>query len=171
CLQLQGHGFRRFIILNGHGGNCKSIECTGMKLYEKGCLLCRVDWWILAGQLNEAWRGGHGGAEEARGVMAWDEDLIKKEHLYTGESTQNDLGDELPYASWTAVSFDGGTVTVPRPVRSFTDNGWLAHGIENDEPFKATPEEGRKMLTRVAKYVADLCGVFGKAPLPAAEKE
>lgn len=170
CDQLLDYGFRRIIVLNGNGGNAKAIETVGLKVYRKGALLCRVDWWLLAGQLDPLWRGGHGGAEETRGVMAFDDALIKREYLELGEETINDISEELPYASWTSVSFKGGTVAIPRPIKNITKNGWLAHGIAHDEPFRATREEGQRMLEATADYVADLCGALERAPLPTPEK-
>ena len=63
CGQLFDYGFRHFIIVNGHGGNSKSIEATCQYLYKRGARAARVDWWLIAGQINPAWKGGHGGGE------------------------------------------------------------------------------------------------------------
>ena len=166
CNQLFDYGFRRFVILNGHGGNNKPIELVGLDLYKRGAYLAIVNWWLLAGQLNPDWKGGHGGAEEAAGVMAVDPALIRKEYLTLGENIRNDISDELPSGSWTAVDFKGGSVTIPRPVNRITDNGWLAHGMGSDEPTKATEEWGRAMLIAVAEYVKDFIGALERAQLP-----
>lgn len=166
CNQLYDYGFRRFIILNGHGGNNKPIELVGLDLYKKGAYLAIVNWWLLAGQLNPAWKGGHGGAEEAAGVMAVDPALIKEEYLSLSENIRNDVSDELPSGSWTAVDFKGGSVTIPRPVNRITDNGWLAHGMGSDEPTKANEEWGREMLNAVAEYVKDFTQALERAKLP-----
>lgn len=166
CNQLYDYGFRRFIILNGHGGNNKPIELVGLDLYRKGAYLAIVNWWLLAGQLNPEWKGGHGGAEEAAGVMAVDPSLIKREYLSLGENIRNDVSDELPSGSWTAIDFKGGSVTIPRPVNRITDNGWLAHGMGSDEPTKATPEWGRAMLDAVAEYTCDFIKALERANLP-----
>lgn len=40
CDCLYRYGFRKFIILNGHGGNCKAIEQVGMELHKKRSLAC-----------------------------------------------------------------------------------------------------------------------------------
>ena len=166
CNQLYDYGFRRFIILNGHGGNNKPIELVGLDLYRKGAYLAIVNWWLLAGQLNPDWKGGHGGAEEAAGVMAVDPSLIKTEYLTLGENIRNDVSDELPSGSWTSVDFKGGSVTIPRPVNRITDNGWLAHGMGTDEPTKAKPEWGREMLDAVADYTCDFIKALERAKLP-----
>lgn len=170
CHQLFDHGFRRFIILNGHGGNVKSIEQVGLELYRRGAYLAMVNWWLLAGQLRPEWKGGHGGAEEAAGVMAVDPTLIRTEYLTLGENIRNDVSDELPSGSWTAVEFGGGSVTIPRPVDRITGNGWLAHGMGTDEPTHATREWGVEMLNVMADYVKNFAAALERAPLPKEEK-
>jgi len=166
CGSLYDYGFRHFIIVNGHGGNSKSIEGTAHYLYRRGARLARVDWWLIAGQLNPDWKGGHGGGEEAAGVMAVDPSLIKSEYLIEGENMRNDLGDELPSYSWTNVLFKGGQITVPRPIEDITDNGWLTHGMGSDAPTKATEEWGKEMVETMAQYIADFVPVFSRVKLP-----
>ena len=48
---LYRYGFRRFIILNGHGGNCKAIEAVGMHLHQKGAYLANLNWWLMVGEI------------------------------------------------------------------------------------------------------------------------
>ena len=72
CDQLYQYGFRHFMILNGHGGNSAAIQAVGLHLYHKGALLANLNWWLMAGQIDPAWAGGHGGGEETAGVMAVD---------------------------------------------------------------------------------------------------
>ena len=165
CDQLYDYGFRKFIILNGHGGNCKSIDSVGMHLYDKGALLSCINWWLIAGELNPLWKGGHGGGEETAAVMAVDPSLIKYEYLSEGENIKNDLSEELPSSSWTSVKFKGATISIPRKIKSITDNGWLAHGMGNDAPTRANKEWGTEMLETVATYVVDFTKAFEKVKL------
>ena len=164
--QFYGYGFRHFIILNGHGGNTAAINAVGMHLNRKGAYLAILNWWLMAGQINPEWAGGHGGGEETAGVMAIDPKLIKTEYLHLPEGTRNDISDELPYAAWTNVSYKGVNITIPREIRYIADNGWLAHSFPHDVPGRATEEWGRKMLQTMADYIADFAEAFGRAPLP-----
>ena len=166
CDQLYGYGFRRFLILNGHGGNTAAIQAVGAHLYRKGAYLAILNWWLMAGQINPEWAGGHGGGEETAAIMAVDESLIKREYLQLGENIRNDLGDELPYGAWTSVKYKGVSVTVPREIRQITDNGWLVHSFRGDVPTRATPEWGREMLSATADYIVDFAQQFAKAQLP-----
>ena len=70
--QLVSYGARRFVFLNGHGGNVKSLSMVSMDLNDAGCLAAVVNWWKVAPQLNPAWGGGHGGAMETSANLAID---------------------------------------------------------------------------------------------------
>ena len=164
--QLYRYGFRHFMILNGHGGNSASIQAVGMHLYRKGAYLANLNWWLMAGQLNPEWAGGHGGAEETAGVMAVDPSLIKHEYIGLDEGIKNDVSDELPSGAWTNVVFKGANVVIPREIKDITDHGWLAHSFKNDQPTRANETWGKEMLETVAKYIAEFGEVFGKAELP-----
>ena len=166
CDQFYRYGFRHFMILNGHGGNTAAIQAVGMHLYRKGAYLANLNWWLMAGQINPDWAGGHGGGEETAGVMAVDPGLIKKEYLELPEGIRDDVSAEIPTGAWTNVQYKGVAVTIPREIKDITDNGWLAHAFKNDPPTKATPEWGNEMLSAMADYIADFGQVFGRAPLP-----
>ena len=170
CDQLFDYGFRRFIILNGHGGNNTSITMVGHHLFRRGAYLAIVNWWLLAGQLRPEWKGGHGGGEETAAILGIDPSLVRSEHLAQPEGFRNDISDELPSTSWTGVSFQGGLVTIPRPMHHITDNGWDAHGMGIDPPTKATREWGMEMLNVMADYTRDFIETLQRAPLPGKEE-
>ena len=170
CDQLYRYGFRHFLILNGHGGNTAAIQAVGMHLYRKGAYLANLNWWLMAGQLNPQWAGGHGGGEETAGILAVDPKLIKAEYLHLPEDIRNDLGDNLPYSAWANINYKGVSVTVPREIRDITDNGWLVHSFKGDLPTRATEEWGKEMLATVADYIADFSEEFEKAAPPAPQK-
>ena len=170
CDQLYRYGFRHFLILNGHGGNTAAIQTVGSHLYRRGAYLAILNWWLMAGQINPEWAGGHGGGEETAAVMAVDPSLIKYEYLDMPEGVRNDLGDALPYGAWTSVQYKGVSVAVPRAIRDITDNGWLVHSFKGDVPTRATPEWGREMLEATADYIADFGKVFANTALPAKQE-
>jgi len=166
CDQLYRYGFRHFLILNGHGGNTAAIQAVGMHLYRKGAYLANLNWWLMAGQLNPAWAGGHGGGEETAGVLALDPKLVKSEYLHLPEGIRDDLGDPLPYGAWANILYKGVSVTVPRELKDVTDNGWLVHSFRGDLPTRATEAWGIEMLRTVADYIVDFASEFEKVSLP-----
>ena len=169
CDQLYRCGFRHFLILNGHGGNTAAIQAVGMHLYRKGAYLASLNWWLMAGQINPAWAGGHGGGEEKAGVLAVDPTLVKTEYLEMPEAIRNDLGENLPYGVWTNILYKGVSVTVPREIKDITDNGWLVHSFKGDVPTRATEAMGREMLNAVADYIVDFAAEFEKTTPPPAQ--
>ena len=57
---LMQHGAKRFVVLNGHGGNTPSIDRAALEVYHKGGVCASVDWWSLVAQLDKKFDGGHG---------------------------------------------------------------------------------------------------------------
>ena len=171
CDQLYRYGFRHFLILNGHGGNTAAIQAVGMHLYRKGAYLANLNWWLMAGQINPQWAGGHGGGEETAGVMAVDPKLIKTEYLNLPEGIRNDLGENLPYGAWTNINYKGVSISVPREIKDITDNGWLVHSFKGDLPTRATEEMGKEMLNAVTDLIMDFAAEFESAPLPAPQNQ
>ena len=166
CDQLYRYGFRHFLILNGHGGNTAAISAVGMHLYRKGAYLACLNWWLMAGQINPLWAGGHGGGEETAAILAVDPDLVKEEYLACPEGVRNDLGDGLPCGAWLNVLYRGVSIGVPREIKDFTQNGWLAHAFHGDVPTRATRQWGEEMLAAVAELIAGFAEEFGKTALP-----
>ena len=67
---LMQHGAKRFVILNGHGGNTPSIDRAALEVYHKGGVCASVDWWSLVAQLDKKFEGGHGDVLETSAMMA-----------------------------------------------------------------------------------------------------
>ncbi len=162
CDSLYRYGFRKFIILNGHGGNVKAIEAVGMELHKKGAWLACLNWWLMAGELRPEWKGGHGGAEETAGVMGVDPALVDMDYIHVPMNMINDVSESMPTTGWGSVKFKGATVTFPRESQNYFGNGWYG----TDEPGLATEEWGREMLQTMADYIVDFIAELEKLPLP-----
>ena len=159
---LYRYGFRKFIILNGHGGNCKAIEAVGMYLHKKGAWLANLNWWLMVGELRPEWKGGHGGAEETAGVMAVDPSLVDMTYINEPMNLIDDVSPDMPTIGWNTVNFKGATVTIPREYANYSANGWYG----TDEPHLATEEWGHEMLQTMADYIVDFAEAFEKIDLP-----
>ncbi len=165
CAELYRHGARRFIILNGHGGNCQSIERVGFDLQRRGALLACLNWWLMAWDLNPAWKGGHGGGEETSAILAINPDLVDNSQLHAPADLR-DLSAEMRADGMKNVRYKGVQVVVPRVTASVTDNGWVGP----DHPETATRQWGQEMLEASAEYIADFIEAFKKIDLDAACK-
>jgi creatinine amidohydrolase len=153
---LRIHGAKKFIILNGHGGNVKSIERLGVELDSEGCLLALLNWWLNVWEMDPAWKGGHGGGEETAGIMGIDPALVDTAEIK--DMKLNDVSPNIKASGFQTVTFKGVTLTIPRLITKVTDNGWVGP----DHPKTATEEWGKKMLQTMADYLADFIAEFEK---------
>lgn len=157
--QLYDFGIRHFIYLNGHGGNTPVLQRVCLELDEKKALGAVLNWWTLAGDLNPAWKGGHGGGEETAAMMAIDPSYVHMEYFMPFEPM--DLSPELPFDGAFNVSCNGISVPVPRHVDRYSSCGWYGP----DSPKTATVEWGQEMLSATADFCIDFIRKFQKAPI------
>jgi creatinine amidohydrolase len=70
---LADTGFRRIVILNGHGGNTETLKNASVRLYQQKRTFSMVlDWWTLcADEVRQVYghAGGHAGTDETALVM------------------------------------------------------------------------------------------------------
>lgn len=158
---LYEHGARRFLILNGHGGNVNPIDRLSLEWHRKGVWVANINWWVLAGELNEAWAGGHGDFEETSAVLGVDPTLVDKS-LLAGQNLLNDVDESLPTEGFDHVLFKGAKVRFFRDTRAYASNGWVG----KKDPATATEEAGRQMLEACADYTVDFLDKFATIALP-----
>ena len=159
-LSLYRHGARKFVFLNGHGGNIKMIERLGMEFEDKGCLVAMLNWWLMAWDMNPAWKGGHGGGEETAAILGIDPSLVDKNEI-GGELQFKHLSDNLKTTGFRSVEFKGVNVDIIRNTPHVTDSGWIGP----DHPSTATEEWGKEMLETTANYIVDFMEEFKKVKL------
>ena len=154
---LRRHGAGKFLILNGHGGNMEPIERAALDMDKKGCLTAVLNWWLMAWDMDPAWKGGHGGGEETAAILGIDPALVDRNEI--GPALKlNDISDAIKATGFYSVSYKGVSFNVPRQISKITDSGWIGP----DHPGTATEEWGKKMLAACADYIADLAEEFRK---------
>lgn len=115
-LSLYRHGARKFVFLNGHGGNVKTIERLGLEFEEKGCLVAMLNWWLMAWDMNPAWKGGHGGGEETAAILGIDPSLVDRSEI-GGALQFKDLSENLKTTGFRSVEYKGVSVDILRSPR------------------------------------------------------
>lgn len=164
---LKAHGARRFIVINGHGGNIPPLDRVSLELYKQGCLLAQMNWWQMVWNLtedcdgNKPWRGGHGGAQETSAILAIDPALVDEKEIR--DAPMKGLSDELPASGMRTVRFQSVDIPVNRMSMDVSDNGWFG----DDHPEKADAEWGMRMIQASADYITEFIKAFEKAELPA----
>lgn len=157
---LLDHGVKRFLLLNGHGGNTPALETVCANVYRRRGLAALIDWWSLAPQLNNAWLGGHGAGQEASAIMAFRPELVQMKNYYPTEV--NHLSDKLHNTHLSTVKFNNATVKIIRDVRHVASSG--AYGGP-DESATASAELGIEMLAAVTDYIGGFIEEFRKIKL------
>ena len=147
-------------MLNGHGGNIPVLDRVALDLSRQGCLLAQMNWWLMAWDLNPAWKGGHGGAEETAGILAVDPALVDWDQVE--DMVLKPVSAEIGSTGFKTVKYKGVEIPLVRPVTDISDNGWIGP----DHPAKATEAWGQEMLAACAAYIADFMAAFRRVPLP-----
>ena len=162
---LRKHGARRFVIVNGHGGNNAVLDRLSLEFDKKGCVVAQMNWWVMVWNLvpgwdgSFPWHGGHGGGEETAAMMAVNEDLIDRSAIC--DSNLKQLSDELPFSGLASVRFKGLDIPMRRFSTEVTDNGWVGE----DHPSVATKEWGESMINAAADYIAEFIEALKKVKL------
>lgn len=152
-------GARKFIFLNGHGGNKNALECVCRTIHKRGGLAVILNWWSMAGEFNPAWAGGHGGGEETAAILAIDPFLVDRAEI--SDSAAKQFSDTIVTNGLNTVQFKGINISMPRSVRSVTDNGWFGP----DHPADATAEWGTAMLSSFSNWCVEFIAEFRKITL------
>lgn len=159
CEDLWRYGARRFVFLNGHGGNNPALSKVGLELNQKGGISAQLNWWTVAGELNPAWKGGHAAGEETAAMMAIYPQDVHMEDLM--EFTPESPVPELQFVHGSTLSFEGIAIPVPRTTERFSQAGWYG----NDHPSTANAQWGEEMLKATTDYFARFITAFEKMPL------
>lgn len=163
---LKAHGARRFVVINGHGGNIPPLDRVSLDLYKEGCLLAQMNWWQMVWNItadwkgNKPWHGGHGGAEETAAILAIDPSLVDQSKI--ADAPMNGLSKDLPASGIRTVRFKGVDIPVNRMSDAVSDNGWFG----DDHPGLATKEWGEELIRASAEYISEFIEVFKTVALP-----
>ena len=138
---LNAQGFRKLLIVNGHGGNTfkSMIRDLAMKFPDFFVLIS--NWFDIVpreGYFDEA-IDEHGGEQETSVLMHFIPELVKLEKA--GKGTLH---------PWSMQSMNDKTAWSPRNWQQHTDDT----GIGN--PEKSTAEKGKRYAAKVTESIADL---------------
>ncbi|NLL37654.1 MAG: creatininase family protein [Fretibacterium sp.] len=148
-------GVRRFLFLNGHGGNTAAIDTAGLYLYHKGGQAAEVDWWVLCGQMKQEWLCGHGGGIESSVAKAVRPDWVHPGALF--ESQVVHLSDRLRNTHIHNVEFQGLSVKMIRDAADSIPSGDAGYG---DSPSRVDEQLGAEILRAVTDYTVDFIEEF-----------
>ena len=142
------HGFRRIVLLNGHGGNENALRCLTDELTPKlGIPIVQFTYWYAAseaiGAILETQAGlSHACEAETSMMMAVRPELVATDRIPLAKANRTaDVADLV-----------GGGVYLWRSIGSRSPSGVIGN------PEAATPDKGRRLLDAVSQTLADkLC--------------
>lgn len=167
CKSFSYHGFKRIIIVNGHGSNTQLVEFAGRRtILETDALVASFMWWSLLrvdpdfiNSFRESvFPGGAGHAGEVETSVYL--------HLF-GEKVQMDKAeDEIVWYNKKGATgyqwgdaFGAGPVTIVEWASTFMKKGVFG------QPSLATAEKGKKIFEEAVKRLIEFTTEFQQRPL------
>ncbi|HXW51383.1 MAG TPA: creatininase family protein, partial [Candidatus Acidoferrales bacterium] len=154
CKSVVAHGFRRLLIVNGHGSNTPFVEIVArLTVVETGALAAAVNYWNAPGvhEVAELLRdsdkvGGmnHACEFETSIYLALRPDLVDM------SKAVRELGHHPTKNYWTDLVGGDGPLLMMEHWSSLSRTGVMG------DPTKASGEKGEKLLAAAAKGIVEL---------------
>ena len=157
CEAYIRQGAKKFLFINGHGGNTSTLKIVGADLYEKyGAISTQTEWWLTLPQISEFPCNDHGGQYETSIMLACNEKLIDLSKAKT--LPRRDLTSELVFKN--GLQFRGVNLPINIPLDKLTPVG--NYGAEAE---KANIELGEEMFEVYVEYCVGLAEELKKIVL------
>jgi creatinine amidohydrolase len=164
---LAYHGFKKIILLNGHGSNWPNLDLASRRInLETDAECCALCWWSLIAVDKEfyaSWReskfpGGcaHAGELETSMYMYLDGDNVREDKISDGDIEYNKHKSDF---FWTDL-IAAGPAQVTSWTAGYSDSGVLG------EATLATKEKGERAVKESGRQLARWIEEFGSAPKP-----
>ena len=141
---LAHHGFKKFLLLNGHGGNMGTLDALTRELYLKqNVFLARLNWWQVVHDVIDE-------VAETDEIEHADEIETSIALVLCPEFVNMDVAEPAPTntSRLELLRKHGGRFS--RPWRLFTRNGGVG------DPTKATLEKGEKIVRVAVERITDI---------------
>jgi creatinine amidohydrolase len=160
CAAVAQHGFRRVLIVNGHGGNVGILSATVMRITEElGLLVGAVSYWhLIIPQLREIGTSEIGGMGHAC-EMETSLQLHLRPELVSMADAVTEMG--RPLTPYSTIDFRAsGPLMIALDFRRDS-----THGVMGD-PTVATAEKGAAIAEAVLGELVRAIETFEAVPLP-----
>jgi creatinine amidohydrolase len=154
CRSIWANGFRRIILLNGHGGNEAPAWSASVKLAEEDVWAVAITYWNMAKDELLAWSDadegsiGHGGEWETSLQMHLRPQLVDESRMVKDEWRRHFSPGVQRYAMF------------PERRRE------MAHGVMGD-PFVASAGKGERLFAVLQERLVTLCREYHASDPPA----
>ena len=151
CLSIHRNGFRRLILLNGHGGNHHPIRAIAAKIAEHNAFSLAISHWDLVSEEMKEWGDadggiGHGGEWETSLQLFLRPQLVdRKEQV--AETWVSSVGEE--FAAF--AKFPERRQETP-------------YGVQGD-PTVASAEKGERYVERAVERLVRMARAYREQPI------
>jgi creatinine amidohydrolase len=160
---LAYHGFKKMIVLNGHGSNKHLLDqVTRRVILETDAVCALANWWDLlrvAPDFQSRWRneilpggGGHAGELETAVYLYLEPQAVRGERIVDPSGP----GPRNPYTSSDVFGFGSSPVTIP----GFHSQGEGVSGL----PSSATAEKGKLIFEEAVNRLVEFAQEFAAKP-------
>lgn len=165
CDSLIHHGFRRILILNGHGGNDDPIKISARNVADRtGVAVATASYWNMAADDLAGFQNsevdsvpGHACGFETAMMLALRPEVVRSAAMLSGTP---DIGGQGDY--FTERLRRRPLAHLPQQAGVVSEHGWAG------DPTRATMANGQKYLDLVVTRVAHFLEQFAKdEPVPA----
>ena len=161
------HGFKRIVVLNGHGSNHPLVEEVGRQTILQTDALClTLSWWqLVADRWNREWRESTipGGCAHACELETSLYQRVDPDGVRAGE-IRSELAAfmALPGAArWHTVDLTAASpAALVEWTSTYTDSGVIG------EAARATPEKGRHVFEHTVTQLVEMVRWFRARPRP-----
>ena len=161
------YGVTHVLFINGHGGNAGALTSVCRDLRDRGVPAAFVQWWQIAGGIDEKWSMiGHGDISETSLMLAISGENV---HLDRAAVPENKwLTDKLHIEDLHLCKFGPGYVNFYFRTGDVSDTGdFLEYGHSatadySISPAGATAENGEQILSAVTNFILDFIEEFKK---------
>jgi len=153
---MAGHGFKKLLLLNGHGGNQSllNVAVEELRIRDPEIRAVHATYWVIAQSAFQAIREspeggmGHACEMETSAILALREDLVRKDRAARGGSPPRSR-------------FDHRDMLRPAEVGQFRHfDRWSPSGVIGD-PTTASAEKGARFLEAAVDALAELVEALG----------
>lgn len=160
CGNLVQHGFRRLLVVNGHGGNSALVREAAQQLANRAPVLAAaVDYWALAREIaSEVRDSPPGGMAHA---CEFETSLML--HLRPESVRQELVRREIPEPRFASERID--LISSAAVAAGWRTDQLSSSGVLG-APDLATPEKGERLFEACAEGLTQLISELRGAPLP-----